>query len=171
MQRGSNNPRFSRLLADSRLCSGRSGSTMRLDFPWIAVPRQRRRVAKQVLQRPLRGLCQLPDGDYADLGQPCLGDRAHSPHQLDRQVVKEIELRFGIDNHQPVRLGHLIFARCLVRATPTEIGSPSSARTRPRIAFAISAGGPKRWDRACDASRRVHPNRSALHCAYIGAAS
>jgi hypothetical protein len=30
-----------------------------------------------------------------------------------------------------------------VRATPTEIGSPSSARTRRRTAFAISAGGPK----------------------------
>src|SRR5258708_30481941 len=34
-----------------------------------------------------------------------------------------------------------IFARCLVRATPTEIGSPSSARTRRRIACAMSAGG------------------------------
>ena len=43
----------------------------------------------------------------ADLGQPRLGDRAHAPHQLDRQVVKEIELGVGIDNHQPVGLGHL----------------------------------------------------------------
>ena len=42
-----------------------------------------------------------------DLGQPRLGDRAHSPHQLDRQVVKEIELGVGIDNHQPVGFGHL----------------------------------------------------------------
>ena len=55
---------------------------MRLDFPWIAVPRQRRqflshRVAEQLLQRPSRGLCQLSDGDDADLGQPCLGDWAY----------------------------------------------------------------------------------------------
>src|SRR5206468_2319016 len=33
--------------------------------------------------------------------------RAHSPHQLDRQIVKEIQLGLGIDNHQPVRFGHL----------------------------------------------------------------
>ena len=36
-------------------------------------------------------------------------------------------------------------ARCLVRATPTEIGSPSSLFTRSRIFWAISAGEPKRW--------------------------
>ena len=44
------------------------------------------------------------------------------------------------------------FARCLVRATPTEIGSPSSVRTRRRMTFAISGGGPKRW---------MHPATSA----------
>src|SRR5215831_9675386 len=43
----------------------------------------------------------------ANLGQPCLSNRAHSPHQLDRQVVKEIQLGLGIDNHQPIRFGHL----------------------------------------------------------------
>ena len=36
-----------------------------------------------------------------------------------------------------------IFARCLVRATPMEIGSPSSSRTRARTRAAMSAGAPK----------------------------
>src|SRR5262249_27140716 len=43
----------------------------------------------------------------ANLGQPRASHRPHSPYQLDRQVVKEIQLRLGIDNHQPVRFGHL----------------------------------------------------------------
>src|SRR6516164_3717647 len=43
----------------------------------------------------------------ANLGQPRPSNRAHSPHQLDRQVVKEIQLALGIDNHQPVRFRHL----------------------------------------------------------------
>src|SRR5215813_15326618 len=125
---------------------------MRLDFPWVTVPRQRRqlfprRMTEEQLQRPSPGLRQLPNLEHANLGQPCLGDRAHSPHQLDRQVVKEVELGLGIDDHQPVGFGDLRgdLARCLVRATPTEIGRPSSARTRRRIVVAISAGGPKRW--------------------------
>ena len=46
-----------------------------------------------------------------------------------------------------------IFARCFVRPTPTEIGRPSSARTRRRIALAISAGGPKRWGAITGRSR------------------
>src|SRR5499425_2313478 len=43
----------------------------------------------------------------ANLGQPRASYRPHSPHQLDRPVVKEIQLGLGIDNHQPVRFGHL----------------------------------------------------------------
>src|SRR5262249_26780106 len=43
----------------------------------------------------------------ANLGQPRASDWAHSPHQLDRQVMKKIQLSLGIDNHQSVRLGHL----------------------------------------------------------------
>src|SRR6516165_3663743 len=43
----------------------------------------------------------------ANLGQPRLSNRAHSPHQLDREVVKEIKLGLGIDNNQPVWFGHL----------------------------------------------------------------
>src|SRR5215471_7051746 len=85
---------------------------MRLEFPWVVVPRQRRqlvpyRVAEQRLQRPPPKLRQLPNRADTDLGQPHLGDRAHSPHQLDREVVKEIELSLGIDDHQPVGFGHL----------------------------------------------------------------
>src|SRR5262245_15824668 len=48
----------------------------------------------------------------ANLGQPRASDWAHSPHQLDRQVMKKIQLSLGIDNHQSVRLGHL---RCNFR--------------------------------------------------------
>src|SRR5262247_2391941 len=90
----------------------------------------------------------------ANLGQPRASHRPHSPHQLDRQVVKEIQLRLGIDNHQPVSLApcEAIFERFLVRATPIEIGRPSSARTRRRTVLAISGGEPKRW---------VHPATSA----------
>src|SRR6202011_5966998 len=65
------------------------------------------RGTEQPLERPSRCLCQLPDRKHADLGQTRLGDRAHSPHQLDGQVVKEFKFGVGIDNHQPVRLGHL----------------------------------------------------------------
>src|SRR6516165_2744811 len=43
----------------------------------------------------------------ANVGQPRPSHRAHSPHQLDRQIVKEIQLDLGVDNHQPVRFGHL----------------------------------------------------------------
>src|SRR5215831_12081051 len=43
----------------------------------------------------------------ANLAQPRPSNRPHSPHQLDRQVVKKIQLGLGIDNHQPVRFGHL----------------------------------------------------------------
>ena len=68
---------------------------MRLDFPWIAIPRERRqllpgRAADYSLKRPSWHLRQLPNGVNTDLGKPCAGDGAHSPHQLDRQVVKEI---------------------------------------------------------------------------------
>ena len=57
-----------------------------------------------------------------------------------------------------------IFARCLVRATPTEIGSPSSSRTRRRIALAISAGGPKRWVQPAT-SAKPRRSRSARRAA------
>src|SRR6516164_7834672 len=43
----------------------------------------------------------------ANLGQPRLSNRANSPHQLDRKVVKEIKLGLGIDNNQPVGFGDL----------------------------------------------------------------
>jgi hypothetical protein len=42
----------------------------------------------------------------ANLGQPRASHRPHSPHQLDRQVVKEIQLRLATTT-SPVRFGHL----------------------------------------------------------------
>jgi PAS domain S-box-containing protein len=48
-----------------------------------------------------------------DPAQRCRGDRAHPPHQLNRAVVKEFQFSVGIDDHKPIRLGHLrcYFAR------------------------------------------------------------
>ena len=40
-------------------------------------------------------------------GQPGPSNRAHAPHQFDRQVVKKIQFGRGIDNHQPVGFRHL----------------------------------------------------------------
>src|SRR5262249_4524594 len=90
----------------------------------------------------------------ANLDQPRASHRPHSPHQLDRQVVKEIQLRLGIDNHQPVRFGRLRgnFREMLGACHADRDGKPSSARTRRRTALAISGGEPKRW---------VHPATSA----------
>src|ERR1700730_2135478 len=94
-------------------------SMMRLDFPWIAIPRQRRqllscRATDKPLKRPSRRLRQLPNGMDADFGEPRPGNWAHPPHQLDRQVMKEIQLGVGIDNHQPVGFGHLRGDLCQV---------------------------------------------------------
>ena len=47
-----------------------------------------------------------------------------------------------------------ILARCLVRATPTEMGRPIWVRTRRRMAAAISAGEPNSW-RAPATSRKA----------------
>src|SRR5215471_7994928 len=125
---------------------------MRLEFPWVVVPRQRRqlvpyRVAEQRLQRPPPKLRQLPNRADTDLGQPRLGDRAHSPHQLDREVVKEIELSLGIDDHQPVGFGHLrgdfrevLSARHSDRDWKSQLG-PHAASNR----FSNFSRRPKRW--------------------------
>ena len=77
---------------------------MHLDFPWIAIPCERRqllsgRAADYSLKRPSWHFRQLPNGVNTDLGESRAGDRAHSPHQLDGKVVEEIQLSFGIDNH------------------------------------------------------------------------
>src|SRR6516225_7748732 len=84
----------------------------RPDLPWIAIPCERRqllsdRATDYSLERPSRHVRQLPNGSNTDLGEPPAGGRANSPHQLDRQVVKEIQLGLGIDNHQPFGFGHL----------------------------------------------------------------
>jgi hypothetical protein len=44
---------------------------------------------------------------YARLGQLRPSNRADSPHQLDWQVVKEVQFGLGIDKHQSVWFGHL----------------------------------------------------------------
>jgi hypothetical protein len=88
----SKNQIFGRLPANRGLRPCRSGSAASLDFPWIAIPRQRCellacRATEQPLERPSRCLCELADRQHAALGEPRLRDRAHSPHQLDRQGV------------------------------------------------------------------------------------
>ncbi len=77
---------------------------MRLDFPWIAIPCERRqllsdRAADYSLKRPSWHFRQLPNGVNTDLGQSRTGDRAHSPHQLDGKVVEETQLGLRIDDH------------------------------------------------------------------------
>ncbi len=85
---------------------------MRSDLPRITIPRERHqlfadRAADYSLKRPSWQLAELPNGMDTNLGQPRPSGRPHSPHQLDRQVMKEIQFGLGIDDHQPVRLGHL----------------------------------------------------------------
>ena len=84
----------------------------RLQFARVAVPRQRGELfagggTEQPRQRAAMRPGQLADGLDADLGQPRLGRRSDAPHQPDRQIVQEGELAAGIDDHQPVGLGHL----------------------------------------------------------------
>ena len=43
---------------------------------------------------------------------------SHSPHQLDVQVVEEIQLGGGVDNHQPVGLGDVALDKCNVARNP-----------------------------------------------------
>jgi hypothetical protein len=103
-QRGSENLLLGRLLAERRLGSGRLGSMMYLDFPWVAIPCERRqllpsRATDYSLKRPSWHFRQLPDGVNTDLGESRAGDRAHSPHQLDGKVVQEIQFGLGIDDY------------------------------------------------------------------------
>ena len=81
---------------------------MRPDLPWITIPRERCQLlsdcaANYSLKRPAGHLRQLPYVANTDRCEPRAGDRAHSPHELDRKAVKKIQLGLGIDNHQPVR--------------------------------------------------------------------
>ena len=79
----------------------------------------------------------------------------YAAHERDSgQFVKEVEFVSGSTTTNPSGFAtcDATFARCLVRATPIDIGKPSSARTRARTVLAISAGEPKRC---------VHPATSA----------
>jgi hypothetical protein len=96
----------------TRSSAGCLHPAIRLYLPWIAVPREccqllSRRMTKQPRERPSWQLCQLPDGMHVDLGQTRARCGAHAPDQLHRQVVKEVKLNVGIDNHEPIGLGHL----------------------------------------------------------------
>ena len=77
---------------------------MYLDLAWVAIPCERRqfrsgRAADYSLKRPSWHLRQLTNGVNTDFGESRAGDRAYSPHQLDRQVMEEIQLGLGIDNY------------------------------------------------------------------------
>jgi hypothetical protein len=77
---------------------------MYLDFPWVTIPCERRQLlsrpaADYSLKRPSWHFRQLPNGVNTDLGESRMGNRAHSPHQLDRQVMEEIQFGLGIDDH------------------------------------------------------------------------
>src|SRR5215472_16922954 len=83
-----------------------------LDLPWVAIPCERRQLlsgcaAYYSLKRPSWHLGQLANGVNTDRGESRAGNRAHSPHQLDGQVMQEIQLGLGIDDHEPIRFGHL----------------------------------------------------------------
>src|SRR5262249_58264202 len=111
-QRGSKYFLFGKLPSERRLGSGRLRSAVSLNFPRVAVPSQRckllsNRTTDHPFERPSRQLCQLADGMDIHLGQARLGGRTHSPHQLDRQIVKEIQLGFGVDDYQAVGFGDL----------------------------------------------------------------
>ena len=111
-QRRPENLLLCRLPPERRLRSRRLGAVMRPDFPGIAIPRQRTKLVaqgapEQPLQSPSRDLRQLPDLEHAHLRKSGLGDRAHAPHQFDRQVVQEFELFFRGDHDEPVRFGDL----------------------------------------------------------------
>src|SRR3954468_8258702 len=101
-----------KLSAERRLGPGRGGAAMRLDRPWIAIPRERRQlgadaVPKQSLDGMGRMLRQLPDGGDADSGEPRLRGRAHAPHERHWQFVKEIEFGRWMDDDQSVWLRDL----------------------------------------------------------------
>src|SRR3954447_16366588 len=85
---------------------------MRLDIPRIAIPGKRRqllsnRTTDHALQRPSWHLRELPDGVDAAFVEPRLGRRTDAPHQLDREIMKEMKLGLGVDNHEAVGFGHL----------------------------------------------------------------
>src|SRR5688572_5654254 len=98
--------------SEGRLCAGGTRAPTRLDLARIAVPREcrqlpSRRAPKQFLHGFRRALSQLTDSGDADLGEPRLSGRAHTPHQCDGQLVEELEFRLRIDNDQSIRLSDL----------------------------------------------------------------
>ena len=143
----------SRLLTKRRLCADRARTMVSLHGARILIPGEGSqsttdRIAQQSIQSAPRRIGELPNGVHAHLGQTSLCNRADAPHQLYREVVEKLQLGSRIDDdraHRAWQLAKPIFARCLVRATPIEMGNPTSSRTLVRMLSAISAGVPNRW--------------------------
>ena len=122
-----------------------------LHGPLINVGRESRQfcpngVAEQAAQDRAAGLGQLADGK----SQPRAGaalSLVRRPKSARWEAGRERRAHHPEPRHETVRLAtcDATLARCLVRATPTDKGSPISSRTRRRIAAAISVGVPKRW--------------------------
>ena len=152
---GRNTLLVGRLPAERRLRAGRMRAAVRPDLARVAVPGERRellarRRAEQPLQRPARRLGQLPDGGDADLGKPRLVT-GPTPHiSSTGRSCRNASSVAGSTTTSPSGLAtcEAILARCLVRATPTEIGRPSSSRTRAP-------------DRSRDLRRRAEQMRAA----------
>ena len=131
---------------------------MRSDFPWITIPRERHQflsdsAADYSLNRPSWHLRQLPNGVNTDLGKPCSSHRTHSPHQLNRQVVKEIQFGLRINDHQPVRLGHLRSDFCEVLG-PRHADGDWKAKLCAH-ATAYGSRNLERWTEKVDTSSNV----------------
>ena len=94
---------------------------------------------------------QLTDGGDADLGEARSRWRADAPHQCDGQLVKELEFSVWIDDDQSIRLRNLRcdLARCLVRATPIDIGASSSRAREPEPSVRSLPARPKEMRAPC----------------------
>ena len=96
-------------------------------------------------ERRLAGAGQVGDRVQPGAVQLLRGRRADAPQLADRQRVQERDLGAGLDDEQPVRLGHAAlasFATTFVDATPTLIGSPTCDCTVLRSVRAICSAEP-----------------------------
>ncbi len=156
-----------RLPAERRLRAGRMRAAVRDDRARVAVPGERgellaRRLAEQPLQRPIPARSrELADGASRRSAASRASVTGPTPHisSTGRSWRKASSVA-GSTTTSPSGLAtcEAILARCLVRATPIEIGRPSSSRTRRRIVLR-DFGRRHRTD-ACSRRRRRRPRRS-----------
>ena len=106
----------------------------------------------------------LPDRRQPAGVQLAGGDRPDAPQPLDRQRVQELQLLPGRHDNSPSGFATALatLARCLVVATPTVIGNPTSSRTRVRNRSAICSGEPGDAPHAAHVQERL-VDRDALH--------